>query len=74
MGLHASNFKTPLVLDVGGRNQPYRPLLEGRISRYLAVDLRRTTLVNVVGRGEQTPVAGNMFDLVICTLMLEYVS
>jgi len=62
------------VLDVGGRIQPYRPLLEGRISRYLAVDMRPTPLVNVVGRGEQIPFAGEMFDLVICTQMLEYVS
>jgi len=62
------------VLDVGGRIQPYRPLLQGRISRYLAVDMRRTPLVNVVGRGEQIPFAGETFDLVICTQMLEYVS
>ena len=45
------------VLDVGGRIQPYRPLLEGRLRRYVAIDLRQTPLVNVVGRGEQIPLA-----------------
>ena len=62
------------VLDVGGRIQPYRPLLEGRLRRYLAVDLRRTPLVNVVARGEQIPLADGQFDLVICTQVLQYVA
>jgi len=62
------------VLDVGGRIQPYRPLLEGRLRRYLAIDLRRTPLVNVVARGEQIPLANEQFDLVICTQVLQYVA
>ena len=62
------------VLDVGGRIQPYRPLLEGRLRNYVAVDLRRTPLVTVVARGEQIPLAGAQFDLVICTQVLEYVA
>src|SRR5712691_2056674 len=61
------------VLDVGGRIQPYRPLLEGRLRRYLAVDLRRTPLVNIVARGEQIPLASAQFDVVICTQVLEYI-
>ncbi len=61
------------VLDVGGRIQPYRPLLQGRLRRYVAVDLRQTPLVNVVARGEQIPLASAQFDLVICTQVLEYV-
>lgn len=60
------------VLDVGGRLQPYRPLLEGRISRYIALDPDYTPLVTVVGRGEQIPFAAEIFDFVICTQMLEY--
>ncbi len=62
------------VLDVGGRIQPYRPLLEGRLRSYLAIDLRRNPLVDIVARGEQVPFAGAQFDLVICTQVLEYVS
>ncbi len=61
------------VLDVGGRIQPYRPLLEGRLCRYLAVDLRWTPLVNIVARGEQIPLASAQFDVVICTQVLEYI-
>ena len=60
------------VLDVGGRIQPYRPLLEGRLRRYVALDLRRTPLVDVVARGEQIPLSSGQFDVVICTQVLEY--
>jgi SAM-dependent methyltransferase len=60
------------VLDVGGRIQPYRPLLEGRLRRYTAIDLRRTPLVDIVGRGELLPFRSEQFDLVICTQVLEY--
>jgi len=62
------------VLDVGGRIQPYRPLLEGRLRRYVAVDLLRTPLVNIVAHGEQIPLASEQFDLVVCTQVLEYVA
>ena len=61
------------VLDVGGRIQPYRPLLDGRCRRYVSVDVRPTPLVNVVARGEQLPFANAKFDLVICSQVLEYV-
>jgi SAM-dependent methyltransferase len=60
------------VLDIGGRVQPYRPLLEGRIRRYIAVDVHRSPLVNVVARGEQIPLADGQFDVVICTQVLQY--
>jgi len=61
------------VLDIGGRVQPYRPLLQDRLHHYLAVDVRATPLVDVVGRGEQIPLASEQFDLVICTQVLQYV-
>jgi SAM-dependent methyltransferase len=61
------------VLDVGGRIQPYRVLLGDRCAGYTAIDLRVTPLVNVVGQAEQLPFAGEQFDLVFCTQVLEYV-
>ena len=61
------------VLDVGGRIQPYRSLLDGRVRRYLAVDLRHTPLVHVIANGEHLPLKENQFDLVLCTQVLEYV-
>ena len=60
------------VLDVGGRIQPYRPLLNGRPNRYVALDMKYTPVVDVVGQGEAMPFAGDKFDFVICTQMLEY--
>jgi SAM-dependent methyltransferase len=60
------------VLDIGGRYQPYRPLLESRASRYVALDVLPTRLVDVVGRGEHLPFAPNTFDLIIATVVFEY--
>jgi SAM-dependent methyltransferase len=62
-----------IVLDVGGRLQPYRELLAGRVRHYFSVDLRQTPLLDVVAKGEQLPFASATFDLVICTQVLEYV-
>jgi SAM-dependent methyltransferase len=61
------------VLDVGGRIQPYRPLLEGRLRTYVALDLRRSPLVDIVASGAQIPLASGVFDLVLCSQVLEYV-
>ncbi len=61
------------ILDVGGRIQPYRALFDGRLSRYVSIDLRRTPLVDIVARGEHIPLRSGRFDLVICTQVLEYV-
>jgi SAM-dependent methyltransferase len=62
------------VLDIGGRYQPYRPLLAGRVSQYVAVDVLRTALVDVVGDGEFLPFAANAFDVIIATQVFEYFS
>jgi SAM-dependent methyltransferase len=62
------------VLDVGGRIQPYRPLITERVQRYVAIDIRSTPLVSVVARGEQLPLRDSQFNLVICTQMLEYIA
>ena len=60
------------VLDIGGRIQPYRPLLSDRTAAYVALDVRLTPLVSVLGRGEQLPFRDGSFDLVICTQVLQY--
>jgi SAM-dependent methyltransferase len=62
------------VLDIGGRIQPYRELLEGRIRAYIAIDILETSLVDIVARGEQIPLKSVQFDLVICTQTLQYAS
>lgn len=61
------------VLDVGGRIQPYRSLLGERCAQYVAIDVRVTPLVDVLGLAQQLPVGDERFDLVFCTQVLEYV-
>lgn len=60
------------VLDVGGRYQPYRPLLGASVARYVAVDLIQTGLVTVVADGQALPFAPGSFDVVIATQVMEY--
>jgi SAM-dependent methyltransferase len=60
------------VLDIGGRYQPYRPLIQSRAKQYVALDVLSTPLVDVVGRGEQLPFSSETFDLVIATGVFEY--
>jgi SAM-dependent methyltransferase len=62
------------VLDIGGRYQPYRPLLGNREGKYVAIDLLQTPLVNVVADGQRLPFASETFDLVIATQVFEYFS
>jgi SAM-dependent methyltransferase len=62
------------VLDVGGRIQPYRVLLDGRCARYVGVDLRQTPLVDVIGNVLQLPFADGQFDLAFCTQVMEYIA
>lgn len=70
--LAGMRLNNPAVLDVGGRIQPYRSLIDAGRARYTAVDLTITPLVNVAGDAQQLPFASDSFDLVICTQMLEY--
>jgi len=61
------------ILDVGGRIQPYRSLLEGRVvNRYIAIDPILEGLTDVVAVGEHIPFRDHQFDMVICTQVLGY--
>lgn len=60
------------VLDIGGRLQPYRPLLGSRAKEYVAVDLGMTPLVNVGAAAEALPFQDERFDFVICTQVFEF--
>ena len=62
------------VLDVGGRYQPYRPLVAERVKQYVAVDVLQTPFVDVIGKGQQLPFRHSTFDLVIATGVFEYFS
>jgi SAM-dependent methyltransferase len=60
------------VLDIGGRLQPYRPLLGARVKSYIAVDLEITPLVSVRAAAEALPFPDEQFDCIICTQVFEY--
>jgi SAM-dependent methyltransferase len=61
------------VLDIGGRIQPYRPLLEGKARQYIALDVADSPLVDVRADACALPYADATFDLVFCTQVLELV-
>ncbi len=61
------------LLDVGGRIQPYRPLVQGKVGRYVAIDLQMEGLVDVVANGEQLPFKDGSFDVVLCSDALQYI-
>lgn len=71
-GLGRVAGKSLCVLDIGGRLQPYRPLLGARVGSYIAIDLRITPLVNVGAAAEALPFPDAQFDFVICTQVFEY--
>jgi SAM-dependent methyltransferase len=61
-----------VVLDIGGRYQPYRPLLRNRVKRYVALDLQPTELVDVVASGDRLPFSAASFDVVLATAVFEF--
>ena len=61
------------ILDVGGRLQPYRPLLESRCKQYIAIDPQIEGLADVIAVSDKLPFADEEFDLAICAQVLSYV-
>ena len=59
------------ILDLGGRYQPYRPLIQARAGQYVSCDISRTGLVDVVGDGLSLPFAHESFDVVIATQVFD---
>ena len=60
------------VVDVGCGTRPYEQLFAGRARRYVGVDLAPGEGVDVVGRGEDLPLADESFDCVLCSQVLEH--
>ena len=60
------------VIDIGGRIQPYRPLVDKRLKRYIAIDPQMSGLVDVIAVGENLPIKNEIFDLAFCTQTLGY--
>jgi len=47
-------------------------LFGNRVGKYLACDILKTELVDVIGSGEVLPFASNTFDVIIATQVFEY--
>ena len=67
-----SEEKDLLILDCGCGNKPYFPFFENMSSLYIGIDLRRTKYVDVVGDTEKLPFKESLFDVVLCTQVLEH--
>lgn len=65
--------KKLLILDVGGRLQPYRDIMDDKIKRYISVDPIMEGFVDSVALGEYLPFKEESFDIVISTQALSYV-
>jgi SAM-dependent methyltransferase len=65
------NAERLVVLDLGGRYQPYRRLFGERVYRYVGVDLVPTEFVSVIADGQALPFAPQSFDVVIATQVLD---
>ncbi|MGB9491401.1 MAG: class I SAM-dependent methyltransferase [Terriglobales bacterium] len=61
-----------VVLDIGGRLQPYRALLGDRVRDYVAIDPQLTPLVSVAAIAQALPFRDMQFDIVFCTQVFEY--
>lgn len=59
------------ILDLGGRYQPYRPLIQARSAQYVSCDISRTGLVDVVGDGLSLPFVHESFNVVIATQVFD---
>jgi SAM-dependent methyltransferase len=59
------------ILDVGGHQRPYYPLLASLCRQYVSVDLAGRE-ADVLAEGERLPFADASIDLAICTQVLEY--
>ena len=62
-----------VCIDIGGRIQPYRSLLETKVTRYIAVDIQMEGLVNVLATAANLPFEGNSCDVILCTDTLQYI-
>ncbi len=63
---------TVRVLDVGCGVKPYLPFFASVASEYVGVDVVETPEADVVGFVEDLPLDDGIFDLVLCTQVLEH--
>jgi SAM-dependent methyltransferase len=60
------------ILDVGAQYCPYYPLFKDTCGSYTSLDIVDTPIVDVVCNAEEMSLGDNLFDLVLCTQVLEH--
>ena len=60
------------VLDVGAQLCPYYPLFQHKCESYTSLDMVDTPVVDIVCGAEQMQLGDCLFDLVLCTQVLEH--
>ena len=66
--------RTQVCLDIGGGTGPLRQVVTGHRFRYVNVDMRRISGVDVVADVHQLPFESGSVDLVVSTNCLEHVT
>ena len=70
---HLSGKANLLILDCGCGDKPYYPFFEGISRLYVGVDRRRGEYVDVIGDVQQLPFRDDLFDVVVCTQVIEHI-
>ncbi len=63
-----------LVLDVGCGPKPYQPLFSKKSREYIGIDIKRSSLADVICSAEKMPFIDNYFSAILCSEVLEHVS
>lgn len=61
------------LVDLGGRQSPYRPLAQPFDVRWISTDIKSSYPVEIVMDGQAIPFASESIDVLLSTQVLEYV-
>ena len=73
-GKRTNKTRPALLLDLGGRESPYEQLAQGLPVKWISVDIKKYGRTDVMLEGQRLPFQSGVFDAVLCTQVLGYVS
>ena len=75
--LNASNYAKGNLLDVGCGNKPFLDIFDGKIEKYVGIDMPSTRHINkeinAFASGQNIPFKSNSFNTILTTSVLEHV-